>query len=156
MDVKRRLFMIGSLLLISLVVTLVMMEKYGFSTFYEVRCEDGRVQKCQPNGSVVVLERDRLERRIVIEKFDFEGKRIDFSQGDDCQIPDNQNFVCLKKSSVSLDVGLVYAGKRRTAELMPWSMTSGRLLNQTEPSARAFYVDGFEFWRRRLLFGWQP
>ena len=122
MDVKKRLFMIGSLLLVSLVVSLVMMEKYGFATFYEVRCEDGRVQKCQPNGSVVML----------------------------------QNFVCLKKSSVSLDVGLVFNGKRRPAELMPWSMTAGRLVNQTEPSTRAFYVDGFEFWRRRLLFGWQP
>lgn len=154
MDVKRRLFVIGTLLLTSLVVTLVMMEKYGFSTFYEVRCEEARVQKCQPSGSLVALERDRLERRIVIEKFDFEGKRIDFFQGDDCQIPDNQNFVCLKKSSVSLDIALL--GKRRPAEIVPWSMTAGRLLNLTEPSVRVFYVDGFEFWRRRLLFGWQP
>lgn len=154
MDVKKRLFMIGTLLLLALVTTLVMMEKYGFATFYEVRCELGRTPLCQPNGSVVLLERDFAAKRIVVEKFDFEGKRVDFAQGDECRIPDSQNFFCLKKSSVSLNV--TPNGTRQVAEVMNWSMVAGKLLNQREPSTRAFYVDGFEFWRRRLLFGWNP
>lgn len=157
MDVKKRLLLIASLLLVSMVMTLVMMEKYGFSTFYEVRCDDERGVKCAPSGGFIELERDTQTRRIVIERFDFEGKRIDFVQGDDCQIPDNQNFACLKKSRVSVEAAIINSTNRRvTIDPMPWSMSAGKLLKLDEPTARVYFVDGFEFWRRRVLLGWKP
>ena len=155
MDVKKRLFAIVSLLLIAMVVSLVMMEKQGFSTFYEVRCDNERGEKCQPSGVTVELERDREAKRIVIEKFDHEGKRIDFVQGDDCRIPDNQNFFCQRRSLVSMDSSYT-TSKRKIGEPMQWTMTAGKLLNQGEVQSRVYYADGFEFWRRRTLFGWNP
>jgi hypothetical protein len=149
--------MIVTLLLVALVTVLVMMEKNGFSRYYEIRCDAmqaARADKCAPSGNVVEVLRDPLQKRVIIDKSNAQGKRVDFAQGVDCQIPDNQHFRCTKKILASLED--VVTGNRKGPEAMEWHMAAGKLLNQSEPPTRAFYVDGFELERRRLLFGWNP
>ena len=144
----------GLCVLCSVLLLSCMQESAGFDQFHEIACNPDPAPRCAPTGRSVLVTRkpgDRLARpprlaALRVEIFSAEKLLETHLDQIGCSMPDVNNFSCRQ-----LLGGVVTAGA--SAEMAPWRMVQGRLVNDSMVNEPIHYLNGLELWRNRLTFG---
>jgi hypothetical protein len=139
------------LLLCALLVVSRQRDSEGFDRFHEIACRDAPPRVCAPTGRQVVLARQLGDRRsrppqlatVRIETFSRSGRRVTHTDQAYCSMPDAHNFACRQ----------VRDGGRMSNGLAPWRQVQGRLFNDGVGPDRTLYLNGLQYWRKRLFSG---
>jgi hypothetical protein len=146
-----RLGMFIGLLLCAVLIVSCVQDRAGFDRFHELACSGEPQRACAPTGRQVVLTRkpgDSLSRPpklaiMHIETFSRSGRLESHTDQADCSMPDTHNFACRQV----LGVGRMSNGPA------PWRQVQGRLYKDGVGSDRTLYLNGLQYWRKRLFFG---
>ncbi len=150
----RWLIWVGLFVLCAVMLLSCMQESAGFDQFHEITCSADPLPRCVPTGRRVLVTRkpgDRLARppklaALRIEIFSAEKLLETHLDQIGCTMPDVNNFACRQLLGAVVTAG---AG----AEMAPWRMVQGRLINDGMNNELVHYLNGLELWRNRLTFG---
>jgi len=132
--------------LIGVIILSYAAEKIEFEIFREIACADG-LRDCAPTGNRVLVKRDHAKRELKLEFLGDNGTTTGFERYIECEFADHRTFFCRRQFGIGSD-----AGDSSTA-LAPWRMVQGQLIGPSPPSRARYFVDPPEYWRRRLLGG---